>query len=92
MEYVPETKSLTKCYRSFTALAGLNMMIPKGSIYGFVGRNGAGKTTLIRLICGLQEPTAGSYTLCGIENEDKEFTAPAVEWAPWLRARQSGLI
>ena len=71
MEYVPETKSLTKCYRGFTALAGLNMMIPKGSIYGFVGRNGAGKTTLIRLICGLQEPTAGSYTLCGIENADK---------------------
>lgn len=70
MEYVPETKSLTKCYRGFTALAGLNMMIPKGSIYGFVGRNGAGKTTLIRLICGLQEPTAGSYTLCGIENEE----------------------
>ena len=70
MEYVPETKSLTKCYRSFTALAGLNMMIPKGSIYGFVGRNGAGKTTLIRLICGLQEPTTGSYTLCGIENEE----------------------
>lgn len=77
MEYVPETKSLTKCYRGFTALAGLNMMIPKGSIYGFVGRNGAGKTTLIRLICGLQEPTAGSYTLCGIENEESPagFTA-----------------
>ena len=73
MEYVLETKSLTKCYRGFTALAGLNMRIPKGSIYGFVGRNGAGKTTLIRLICGLQEPTAGSYTLCGAENTDKEI-------------------
>ena len=71
MEYLLETKSLTKCYRGFTALAGLNMRIPKGSIYGFVGRNGAGKTTLIRLICGLQEPTAGSYVLCGIENTDK---------------------
>ena len=43
MEYGPETKSLTKCYRGFTALAGLNMMIPKGSIYGFVGQKRRGK-------------------------------------------------
>ena len=61
MEYVLETNGLSKRYRDFTALNGLNMHIPKGSIYGFVGRNGAGKTTLIRLICGLQEPTGGSF-------------------------------
>lgn len=70
MEYVLETNALTKQYRGFTALNGLSMHIPKGSIYGFVGRNGAGKTTLIRLICGLQEPTDGSYTLYGIENTE----------------------
>lgn len=62
MEYVLEVNAITKRYRNFTALNGLTMRIPKGSIYGFVGRNGAGKTTLIRLICGLQEPTDGSYT------------------------------
>ena len=56
-----ETNALCKRYRDFTALNGLDMHIPKGSIYGFVGRNGAGKTTLIRLICGLQEPTGGSF-------------------------------
>ena len=56
MEYVLETSALCKRYRDFAALNGLDMHIPKGSIYGFVGRNGAGKTTLIRLICGLQEP------------------------------------
>lgn len=73
MEYVLETNALCKRYRNFTALSGLNMHIPKGSIYGFVGRNGAGKTTLIRLICGLQEPTDGSYTLYGVENTQPEI-------------------
>lgn len=70
MEYVLETNAVTKRYRSFTALNGLTMRIPKGSVYGFVGRNGAGKTTLIRIICGLQEPTDGSYTLYGIKNTE----------------------
>lgn len=73
MEYVLETNGLSKRYRDFTALNGLNMHIPKGSIYGFVGRNGAGKTTLIRLICGLQEPTDGSITLYGAKNTDTEI-------------------
>lgn len=53
MEYVLETKGLTKAYHRYKTLDGLTMHIPKGAIYGFVGRNGAGKTTLIRLICGL---------------------------------------
>lgn len=70
MEYVLETHAITKRYRHFTALNGLTMRIPKGAIYGFVGRNGAGKTTLIRLICGLQEPTDGSYTLYGVKNTE----------------------
>ena len=65
MEYVLETNALTKRYRGSIALDGLTMRIPQGAIYGFVGRNGAGKTTLIRLICGLQAPTGGSYTLYG---------------------------
>lgn len=73
MEYMLETNGLSKRYRAFTALNGLNMHIPKGSIYGFVGRNGAGKTTLIRLICGLQEPTSGSFILYGAKNTDTKI-------------------
>ncbi|MGN0573856.1 MAG: ABC transporter ATP-binding protein [Acutalibacteraceae bacterium] len=73
MEYALQTDALRKDYKNFKALNGLSMNIPKGSIYGFVGKNGAGKTTLIRLICGLQEPTSGSYTLYGRENTDKEI-------------------
>lgn len=70
MQYVLETDTLTKEYRNFKALKGVSMHIPKGAIYGFVGRNGAGKTTLIRLICGLQEPSSGGYTLYGVKNTD----------------------
>ena len=70
MEYVLEASGLSKRYRDFAALNGLNMRVPKGSIYGFVGRNGAGKTTLIRLVCGLQEPTGGSFALYGVKNTE----------------------
>lgn len=73
MEYVLTTNALGKDYRQFKALNGLSMHVPKGAIYGFVGKNGAGKTTLIRLICGLQEPTSGSFTLYGIENSDRNI-------------------
>ena len=73
MEYVLQTAELTKRYRHFTALNGLNMSVPRGSIYGLVGRNGAGKTTLIRLICGLQAPTAGTYTLYGRKHTDRDI-------------------
>ena len=66
MEYVLVTDALCKRYGHFKALDGLSMHVPKGAIYGFVGKNGAGKTTLIRLVCGLQASTAGSYTLYGI--------------------------
>ena len=73
MDYVLQTNALCKHYRQFKALDGLTMHIPKGAIYGFVGKNGAGKTTLIRLICGLQAPSAGTYTLYGIQNTDKRI-------------------
>lgn len=73
MEYVLKVNSLSKSYKSFKALNGLSMKIPKGAIYGFAGKNGAGKTTLIRLICGLQEPTSGDYSLYGVGNSEKQI-------------------
>ena len=73
MEYVLIANALSKEYGHFKALNGLSMHVPKGAIYGFVGKNGAGKTTLIRLICGLQAPTSGDYTLYGIKSTDKEI-------------------
>lgn len=74
MEYVLKTNALCKRYKDFKALNGLTLSVPKGAIYGLVGKNGAGKTTLIRLICGLQEPTSGDFTLYGIQNTDKNIS------------------
>ena len=74
MEYVLTTNGLCKQYKNFKALHRLSMHVPQGAIYGFIGKNGAGKTTLIRLICGLQKPTSGEYTLYGISNQKKEIT------------------
>ena len=73
MDYVLTTENLGKRYGHFKALQGLSMHVPRGAIYGFVGRNGAGKTTLLRLICGLQKPTEGSFSLYGIPGSDKNI-------------------
>lgn len=71
VDMILETTALHKRYKDCKALDGLSMNVPKGAIYGFVGKNGAGKTTLIRLVCGLQEPTSGDFSLYGIHNTDK---------------------
>lgn len=73
MDYVLTTNALCKTYKNGKALNGLSMKIPKGAVYGFIGKNGAGKTTLIRLICGLQEPTSGEYTLYGRKHSDRDI-------------------
>lgn len=73
MEYILRTNHIYKRYRSSNALDGLDMNVPKGAIYGFVGRNGAGKTTLIRIICGIQYPTEGTFELYGVKNTDKNY-------------------
>lgn len=73
MDYVLRTNNLSKSYSGTEVLHGLNMNIPVGAIYGFVGKNGAGKTTLIRQICGLQKPTSGSYELFGVPYDKKEI-------------------
>lgn len=74
MEYVLSTDHLCKDYKHFKALNNLSMHVPKGAIYGLVGKNGAGKTTFIRLICGLQKPTSGSYTLYQTRDTDKRIS------------------
>lgn len=74
MEYILTTNNIKKQYKDFKALNHANIHVEKGSIYGLIGKNGAGKTTLIRIICGLQDPTNGNYTIYGIENNREEIT------------------
>lgn len=74
METIFKSEGLCKNYGKFSALSDMNMTIKKGDIYGFVGKNGAGKTTLIRMLCGLQFPTGGSFTLMDRKNDDPEIS------------------
>jgi len=74
MEIILETNNLEKKYKNFKALNHTNIHIEKGAIYGLIGKNGAGKTTLIRIICGIQKPTSGTYTIYGENNHSKNIT------------------
>lgn len=64
MKNVVVTKNLVKKFGDLTAVDDLNLQIPKGEIFGFIGPNGSGKTTAIKMLCGLLKPTSGeSYVL-----------------------------
>ncbi len=60
-----QTKNLTKSYADFTAVSGVNIHIPKGTVYGFLGPNGAGKSTMMKMFLGLTKPTSGSFVIDG---------------------------
>lgn len=75
MSYVLQTNNLTKRYgKKNLVLDNVCMNVPKGSIYGFVGKNGAGKTTLMRVISGLNNPTNGGYSLNGVDYKDSSIS------------------
>jgi len=60
-----ETFALTKRLRRQVAANAVDLAVPRGSVYGFLGPNGSGKTTTIRLLLGLIRPTAGGHALLG---------------------------
>ena len=66
-----------------TALAGIDLAVPRGGIVGVIGRSGAGKSTLIRLVNGLERATAGRLVI-----EGEEVTA--LNEAGWRRRRREG--
>ena len=66
--YILKATDVSKEYGKFKALDSMSFTVPKGSIYGLVGRNGAGKTTMMRIISGLQKPTGGTVEY-GFDNK-----------------------
>ncbi|OLQ71091.1 ABC transporter ATP-binding protein [Photobacterium proteolyticum] len=60
-------KQLTRKFSDFTAVDGLDLVVPTGSIYGFLGPNGCGKSTTIRMLTGLLSPTTGEVEVLGLE-------------------------
>jgi ABC-2 type transport system ATP-binding protein len=74
-----------KRYGSTHALAGVDLDVPQGAIYGLVGPNGSGKTTALELIAGLRRPTAGTIDY-GVPRESIAYCPDAAEFEPWLTA------
>jgi ABC-2 type transport system ATP-binding protein len=65
-DLVIETRELRKSFKGQAALAGLNLEVPVGSIFGFLGRNGAGKTTTIKVLMGLLKRDSGDGRVFGL--------------------------
>src|SRR5689334_9599715 len=95
MTEVIRCEGLVKQYRQVKALAGLDLTVPAGQVFGFLGPNGAGKTTTLRILLGLVAPTAGQAWLNGRRLPDPAALAgvgamieePA--FYPWLTGRRN---
>ena len=72
-----ETTDLRKDYGAVEALRGLNLQVPSGSIFGFLGRNGAGKTTTIKILLGLARASSGSARVLGANPADADSSVAA---------------
>ena len=71
--YLVTTNELTKIYGGRAVVNKVNMHIPEGSIYGFVGENGSGKTTIMRMLTGIASPNYGSFEMFGVKNTDPKI-------------------
>ena len=65
MDYILETKNLTKNIKNENIIKGLSLKVPKGETYGLLGPNGAGKSTTMKLLCGLLKPSEGEVIFKG---------------------------
>ena len=66
-ELAISTRQLTRRFGSLTAVDHVDLDVPKGKIYGFLGPNGCGKSTTIRMLCGLLTPSEGEATVLGVD-------------------------
>ena len=66
-ENAVQTEKLSKRFGKFEAVKNLDLAVPEGEIFGFLGANGAGKTTAIRMLCGLLLPSSGTGKVAGFD-------------------------
>ncbi len=71
MEYAIRTTQLTKRYKGIAVVDNVDLSVPKGAIYGLIGRNGAGKSTIIRMLSGLTKPSSGKIEILGTSDAKK---------------------
>jgi ABC-2 type transport system ATP-binding protein len=81
------THQLVKTYGTTTALAGVDLHVERGSVYGMVGRNGAGKTTLLGILSGLRRPTSGSVEI-EVPKDERATLPDTPQFDKWLTARE----
>ena len=62
---VLEIRNLAKRFGKQQVIDGLDLVVPEGSVFGFIGRNGSGKTTTMKMVLGLLRPDAGEIAVCG---------------------------
>ena len=67
MELAIETRSLRRTFGDLAAVDGIDLAVPRGSLYGFLGPNGAGKSTTIKCLTGLLRPTSGTMRILGLD-------------------------
>lgn len=90
-----ELKDLNKKYGNLLAVNNLNLIVPKGEIFGFIGPNGAGKTTTINMMGGILAPTSGTVAICGIDMEEHPEKAKSkigfIPDRPYLYEKLTGM-
>ncbi|MGE6717418.1 ATP-binding cassette domain-containing protein [Peribacillus frigoritolerans] len=67
-----ETTQLKKSYGAVPIVKGINLVVEKGEIFGFLGRNGAGKSTFINMLTGIIQPNSGTYSLLGVKGSNDQ--------------------
>src|SRR5206468_2556974 len=82
-EAVIRTDSLTRNFETVRAVDALNLVVPSGAVFGFLGPNGSGKTTTIRMLLGLVEASSGSAQVLGFD---------AATQADRIRTRSGALL
>ena len=82
-----EIRNLKKSFRGLYALDGLDMTVPVGAIYGFIGENGSGKSTTEKLLCGHIVPDSGKMKLFG-----KSYRDVGVSWRVGALIENTGCL